>query len=343
MTQVALSRIAPGAPAAYAEAVDRYLGSAGVAESSRRIYRISLTTWAWLLAGEQPPARRRGARPPDLQLARLDEPGLAARLATSFMLRSTSADADTLNRELSVFRAAVAWWRVQGWIAADPSRRLSRVPAPPDRTRTLARAELDAVFHLDVALREKTYWRLLCESAARADEVLTLDVGDLDLRNKRARVVGKGGALEWIHWQSGAADLLPRLLRGRQAGPVFLTDRRAPSRTPALDVCPITGRARLSYRRAAELFTEATRTLDSTGAGWTLHQLRLGLPKRAARHAKWVHADLTHGAEEGASTPMPRARSSDASVSSLERYAGPDVDRSDLVLLRRARDQMDRE
>ncbi len=107
-------RIAPGAPAAYAEAVDRYLGSAGVAESSRRIYRISLTTWAWLLAGEQPPARRRGARPPDLQLALLDEPRLPARLATSFMLRSTSGDADTLNRELSVLRAALAWWQAQG-------------------------------------------------------------------------------------------------------------------------------------------------------------------------------------------------------------------------------------
>lgn len=49
------------------------------------------------------------------------------------------------------------------------------------------------MFRLDVALREKTYWRLLYESAARADEVLTLDVGDLDVRNKQARVVAKGG------------------------------------------------------------------------------------------------------------------------------------------------------
>ena len=77
--------------------------------------------------------------------------------------------------------------------------------APPDRTRALSRAEVDAVFRLDVALREKTYWRLLYESVARADEVLTLDVGDLDLRDRRARVVAKGGAVEWIHWQSGTA------------------------------------------------------------------------------------------------------------------------------------------
>jgi integrase/recombinase XerD len=29
----------------------------------------------------------------------------------------------------------------------------------------------------------------------------------------------------------------------------------------------------MSYRRAAELFTELTRPLDPAGHGWTLHQL----------------------------------------------------------------------
>ncbi len=196
-------RIAPSVPAAYAEAVERYMAAAGVAESSRRIYRISLTTWAWLLAGEQPPTRRRGAAPPEVSLAQLDDPGLPARLATSFAARV--ADADTVNRELSVLRAAIGWWQAQGLVAADPSRGLARLPAPPDRTRALSRDEVDAIFRLDVALREKAYWRLLYESAARADEVLTLDVGDLDLRDRRARVVAKGGAVEWIHWQSGTA------------------------------------------------------------------------------------------------------------------------------------------
>lgn len=39
----------------------------------------------------------------------------------------------------------------------------------------------------DVSLREKTLWRLLYESAARAKEVLGLDVDDIDLANRRAR------------------------------------------------------------------------------------------------------------------------------------------------------------
>jgi len=35
----------------------------------------------------------------------------------------------------------------------------------------------------------------------------------------------------------------------------------------------VTGQARMSYRRAAELFTTLTRPLDPAGRGWTLHQL----------------------------------------------------------------------
>ena len=78
------------------------------------------------------------------------------------------------------------------------------------------------------------------------------------------------------------------------------------------DLCPVTGRARLSYRRAAEIFEEATRPLADPlhrAQGWTLHQLR--------------HSMLTHEAENGTSTPTLLARSRHASVRSLERYARP--------------------
>ncbi|MFE7595702.1 hypothetical protein [Streptomyces sp. NPDC057494] len=53
---------------------------------------------------------------------------------------------------------------------------------------------------------------MLYESAARADEVRGLDVDDLYPHGKRGRITAKGGATEWIHWQSGTAQLLPRLI-----------------------------------------------------------------------------------------------------------------------------------
>ncbi len=77
--------------------------------------------------------------------------------------------------------------------------------------------------------------------------------------DKRARVVSKGGTTDWAHWQTGTALLLPRLLAGRRHGPVFLASRKPARAVATADLCPVTGRARLSYRRAAELFEQATR------------------------------------------------------------------------------------
>ena len=67
--------------------------------------------------------------------------------------------------------------------------------------------------------------------------------------------------------------MLRWLLAGRTWGPVFVTDRRAPARATSAGVYRVTGQARMSYRRAAEIFTALTRPLDTAGRGWTLHQL----------------------------------------------------------------------
>lgn len=144
-------------------------------------------------------------------------------------------------------------------------------------------------------MREKCLWRLLCETVARAEEVLSADVPDLDLENKRLRVRRKKGDADWLHFQSGAARLLPRLVGARSAGPIFLAERRpAPARAPAAsDLCPVTGRGRLSYEWAEYLFKQSS--LKVAGPGWTLHQLR--------------HSALTHLAEKGSTCrcSWPRA------------------------------------
>ncbi|MEW2580965.1 site-specific recombinase [Streptomyces syringium] len=267
-------------PPTYEAAIERYLTGAGIAKSSARIYRISLTTWGWMLHGEPAPTgpARRGAKPAPFGLAAIDDPALPPVLAELAAARADALDADTVNRELSIARKAIGGWQSQGWIEADPTTGIERRPAPPDRTRALSKPQIAALWALDTSVREKTFWKMLYESAARADEILCLDIEELSPADKRGRVVSKGGATEWIHWQSGTAQLLPRLINGRTRGPLFLTDRKAPARTPTLDTCPTTGHARLSYRRAEEIFEESTRLLANPLAneedfdgleGWT--------------------------------------------------------------------------
>ena len=174
---------------------------------------------------------------------------------------------------------------------------------------------IEALFSLGVPVREKTLWTMLYETAARSSEVLALDIEDLDRRNRRSKVTRKGSAVDIIVWQTGTARLLPRLLDGRTRGPVSLTGRRARVALAAADLDPGTGRARLSYRRAEEIFTELTKPLahpDITdpaqladAPGWTLHDLR--------------HSALTH-AENGANTGTLLAYSGHSSVASLARY-----------------------
>src|SRR5450755_4742200 len=63
-----------------------------------------------------------------------------------------------------------------------------------DHTRSLPRRAIERqLSRRDVPLREKTLWRMLYETAARASEVLALDVERLDLANRRAPVRSKGG------------------------------------------------------------------------------------------------------------------------------------------------------
>ena len=222
----------------------------------------------------------------------------------------------TFNRHLDALRSAVAFWTNQQWLTTDPTRRLRRRGRAPDRTRALPAADIAGILDLDAPIREKTLWTMLYETAARSSEVLGLDVQELDRRNRRAKVTRKGSAVDIIVWQTGTARLLPKLLAGRSNGPVFLTERRARLALAATDLDPVSGRGRLSYRRAEEIFNELTKPLAhpdltdpeqvAAAPGWTLHDLR--------------HSALTHAAENGANTGTLLAFSGHSSVASLARY-----------------------
>ena len=187
----------------------------------------------------------------------------------------------------------------QGWTPTSPAVGLERHRHRLDRdaharSRAIPAADLLAFLRAKHPVRDKTLWWLLYESAARAGEVLALDIDDLDLPRRRAVVIGKGGRAELIGWETRTARLLPRHLAGREQGPLFLTD-----------LAPASGHARLSYRRAAQLFRDAT-------GGWTLHQLR--------------HSRLTHLAEAGVRLPILMAKSRHTSLISLAVYAQPTFD-----------------
>ncbi|MEX0171288.1 sigma-70 family RNA polymerase sigma factor [Streptomyces sp. LMG1-1-1.1] len=199
----------------------------------------------------------------------------AGQVAGVFATAWGGAAARTWNRHRSAVRSFGAWASL-GDLAAELERR----PETRARAVPLTSAQLDALWSdPEVPLRERTLWRLLHESGAGVKAVLSLDVEDLDLEDRRGLT---GGA--WVSWRSGTALLLPGLLAGRTRGPVFLSERRpGPGRVPAPeDLCPETGRRRLSYARAEYLFKAATRPLDPAANGFTLHRLKVRPEPRRA-------------------------------------------------------------
>jgi integrase len=274
--------------------------------NTQRAYRSTLRA----LAGEFAPGGTR------FEVAALDDEESVERLTEWFTGQWSGRAAATFNRHLDALRSAASFWMDQGWLSADPTRRLRRRGRAPDRTRALGAADVDALLDMDVPLREKTMWTMLYETAARSSEVLALNAEDLDRRNRRSKVTRKGSAADIIVWQTGTARLLPRLLDGRTRGPLFLTGRRARVALSAADTDLASGRARLSYRRAEEIFTDLTKPLAhpdvadpallAAAPGWTLHQLR--------------HSALTRAAENGANTGTLLAYSGHSSVASLARY-----------------------
>lgn len=273
-----------------AEATRRFLDERDLAHRTRRVYADTLDRFVTDLGG--------------VALADITADDVAAHLTRRYGRVAPA----TWNRVRATLGSFFEFATKRRWIEANPVEAVERRKDRPTidqatSRRAIAYADLDALWtRKDVALREKVLWRMLFETAARANEILGLDIEDLDLAERSAWVQGKGVGAEQVWWATGTARLLPRLLDGRTTGPVFLTDRAPIRPTAKADLDPATGRARLSYRRAAEVFS------DTTG-GWTLHQLR--------------HSAITWYAEQGVDVTMLKAKSRHQSLRSLERYARP--------------------
>jgi len=97
----------------------------------------------------------------------------------------------------------LTWCANRRWPAPQLPGDAERLTEHSDTTRALPRASIERLLsRRDIPLREKTLWRMLYETAARASEILALNVEDLDLEQRRAPVWSKGGDVEFVYWDS---------------------------------------------------------------------------------------------------------------------------------------------
>ena len=199
-------------------AVEAFLAVKQLSSASRRTYRLALDTVGHQIGSDTP----------------LDEIR-PEQLLGVFLSRWGDSTPNTWNTRLIAVRSFLSFCRARGWIDHDPLELVGRRRPPRDRTsKAIPVTALGTLWaRRDVHLREKALWRLLYETAARATEVLNLNIEDMDFHLRQATIVGKGGHRELIFWASGAARVMSRYLHGRSRGPVFLTHRK-PRLAPAM-------------------------------------------------------------------------------------------------------------
>ena len=190
-----------------AGAVEAFFAGRGLAAATCRTYRQALTPLVEAVGADRP-------------VTDLDADRVAAVFAE---LWADRAPATWNTRRVAV--GAFASWCGERWplagdllVGVGPRRRRT------DNTRAVPYEDLEELWRRrGVRLRERLLWRMLYETAARASEVLALDVGDLDRPRRRARIRSKGGSVDMVVWAASTARLLGRYLAGRDAGPLFLT------------------------------------------------------------------------------------------------------------------------
>ncbi len=83
----------------------------------------------------------------------------------------------------------MSWCEGRWAFGADPLALVGPRRQPTDTTRAVPYRDLDELLRRSVPLREKALWRMLYETAARASEVLALDVADLDRPQRRVMMI----------------------------------------------------------------------------------------------------------------------------------------------------------
>jgi integrase/recombinase XerC/integrase/recombinase XerD len=284
------------------------------APRTRRAYRADLLQFAhWAGAGSELPEQV-GPKTVRRYIAHLSECGAAP---------STTA------RKLAALRALFASQREHGLIAQNPADLVSTPRRPSRLPRVLSAREVTGL--LDgipasgpLELRDRALFELAYSCGLRAEEIVSLTLGDVDHDAEQLRVEGKGRKTRFVPIGEPALAALARYLeRGRsalavppnespvsagRAGAGALPRKRSAS-SPEWLFLSKTGRAlgTSDVRRRLRVWVSRTGSHgDQVGAGSSPHALR--------------HSFATHLLDGGADLRSIQELLGHASVSSTQIY-----------------------
>jgi integrase/recombinase XerD len=204
------------------------------------------------------------------------------KLYMVYLLEVVGYDTGYANNQYRAVQQFWRWYSVEEGVP-NPMAGLSP-PKPGDRMPPVIAVEQMAQLVKDAeggrdfeSRRDAALLRMFACSGARLAEITNLDLEDVEIHNRRARVVGKGDKERWVKFDDKAARALDRYLR--------LRARHRAAGLPALW---------LGVRRTQRMTPSGIRQVVSRRAD----RLGLDLYPHMFRHT-FAHAWLVHGGAEG--------------------------------------------
>jgi len=194
----------------------RQLAANGRSAHTQAAYRRDLEALArWLKV----PSSGKGGKP---DLGKIT-PDLLARFLTSDAVLLTRLGAPrspmSVNRTKSALRSFFAFCVESGWIRENPARLIRSSPATPKEPTTLTEGEIERLRSVlgkrsgPVAGRDRLAFEILLGTGIRLGSLVSLNVGDIDLKQGTLHIKAKGGRQERVFLNPVLVRMLGRFLR----------------------------------------------------------------------------------------------------------------------------------
>ena len=194
-----------------AEFLDYLRLNRNVSAHTHSAYESDLSQFLAFAAADQ------GKRPSDLQPADLELHTIRGFMAELYRLGQSRA---SVGRKLSALRSFMRYLRREGWIDANPS---ALAASPKHEQKVPAHLSVDEMSRLietpdvssQLGRRDRAILELFYASGVRLSELVGLNLEDVNLGGRMARVMGKGSKERLVPFNTSAAGAIRAWLKDR--------------------------------------------------------------------------------------------------------------------------------
>lgn len=286
-----------------------------------RAYESDLTQFVQHVAGEA------GVTRAELAPAQLDRAAIRSFLAE---LHRRGQSRATSARKLAAARTFLRYLRREGLMDDDPG---ALVVTPKREVRMPAHlSEHDMGALIDAASdptplgrRDRAILELFYASGMRLSELAGLDLDDVDLSRRMARVLGKGGKERFVPFNTSTAKAIRAYLTDREGIAILRSAKRLakrPAKGPARDGADLVEGPKGGHHRSDPLFVNyrggrlTGRSIDRLVRRYAAaSSARMGISPHALRHSF-----ATHLLQRGADLRAIQELLGHARISTTQRY-----------------------